>query len=164
MTNYNIYHFRGFKGYALLLCFLTVGLFLLAGLIIWGLGKIGVPTNGPASPLITIFFFFLASFLTVGQFIKIEGRIPKVYDTNSIALYAARNFTILFVGGFIITALISGLASGDVLKLFSVKTLSGFFAGFLGFLLVCYIMIYLNFLLVSRLRKPRHAVSQTYAS
>lgn len=151
--NNTLNHFRSYRGYALLCVFLSLGLTLLTLIIIGLLQRLGVTGIQSASPFILLGALFLASHLSVGRFMNIEGRRPHIYDTNSIALSGALILILLFFIIFLLTILIGGGMSSDFSKFFEKEFLVYFGAGTLGFILIFQILHYLCFAVFSRFRQ-----------
>ena len=145
-------HFRGHSGYSLLVFLLSIGLCLACLIIIGIFSMLGVTGIQPLTPFFILLMLFAASFLTTGRFIEIENRKPKLYDVNTVAMQTAAYLVTLFVSIFVFITLLTWISKGDMSKLLSLQTLSGAGLGIFGFTLVCYLMIFLNFSVLSRFR------------
>lgn len=145
-------HFRGHQGYSLLVFFLSLGLGLGALLLIGLLSMLKVPGTQLFAPIAILIMLFTAAFIMTGRFLKIENRAPKLYDANTVATQSAVYLITFFVSMYSLSTLIVWILGGEISKLLSVETLSGAGAGILGLTILCYLMTFLNFMLVSKVR------------
>lgn len=152
-ANIPLNHFRGHRGYGLLSVFLSFGFALLALIIMGLLQRLGVTGIQSVAPIIVIGALFMAAHFSAGRFIRIEGRAPHIYDTNSIALFCALILIVFFFVVYALVVLIGGGMTSDFSKFFTQKSLSFFGAGSLGFILIFQIFLYLCFALFSRFRQ-----------
>lgn len=152
---FDMNHFRGHFGYALLAMFLSLGLCGIALVVTGIISKANVPGTEKLTPFLIVTMLFTASFLSAGQFVKTENRSPKLRDTNIIATQTVSALITLFVTIYAVAALILLAESGDGSKLMSKSALSGAGSGILGFSLLCYLMVFINFQIFARFRVKR---------
>lgn len=146
-------HFRGYRGYALLQMYLALGLNLVAGIFIFLLNMVKAPGMEVVSPILMVGAVFLSAFLVVGRFMLIETRKPTLYDTNTIAAQTAAYFVIFSVAFYAVVTLIVWAMTQKFPETLSKQALANVGAGILGFIILFYFMIFLNFLFLTYFRQ-----------